>query len=414
MSTQQAYGFDIMATSPNTSRERERVAVQSRTQHHGVTRKYDGVDGPKVAIAHDYLTQFGGAEKIVLSMTKAFPDASLYTMLYEPELTYPEFADCDIHVSALNKVPLLRKYHRIGLPIYALGAESMSIDADVVLASSSGWSHGFQTRGKKLIYCYNPARWLYQTDAYLGDNSNLIKRLGLKLTKGYLKAWDKRKALSADKYLAISTMISGYIKNAYDIDAEVLFAPVAMSQSVDVEPVDEVVQKVDLADPADGYYLVVCRLMPYKNVDVVVRAFADSGRQLVVVGNGPEADRLQAMKTDNVTMLHNLTDGQMAWLYKNCRALMSSSFEDYGLTPIEAGVWGRPTIALRFGGFLDTIDEGVTGLYFDEPKPASVRAAVDRFEKRQWDSESIKAHMEQFTEEAFAARLHEVVDKLSD
>ena len=102
------------------------------------TRKYDGVDGPKVAIAHDYLTQFGGAEKVVLSMTKAFPDAPLYTMLYDPELTYPEFADLDIRVSALNKVGLARKYHRAALPIYPRVAESMYVDADIVLASCSG------------------------------------------------------------------------------------------------------------------------------------------------------------------------------------------------------------------------------------------------------------------------------------
>jgi glycosyltransferase involved in cell wall biosynthesis len=157
----------------------------------------------------------------------------------------------------------------------------------------------------------------------------------------------------------------------------------------------------------------VCRLLPYKNVDVIVRAFAGSDRQLVVVGNGPEAERLRSMKTDNVTMLHNLTDGQMAWLYKNCRALMSSSFEDYGLTPIEAGVWGRPSVALRFGGFLDTIDEGTTGLYFDEPQPDSVREALDRFESATWDQEKIKHHVSQFTEDAFSARLHEAVDKLA-
>ncbi|WP_285031543.1 glycosyltransferase [Mycolicibacterium sp. lyk4-40-TYG-92] len=377
------------------------------------TRKYDGVDGPKVAIAHDYLTQFGGAEKVVLSMTKAFPDAPLYTMLYDPELTYPEFADLDIRVSALNKVGLARKYHRAALPIYPRVAESMYVDADVVLASCSGWSHGFRTNGKKLIYCYNPARWLYQTEAYLGDHANPIKRLGLKLTKKRLLDWDRRQALAADKYLAISTMISGYVKKAYDIDAEVMFAPVAMSRSYAVEPVEELEDKVDLGDPDGSFYLVVCRLLPYKNVDVIVRAFAGSDRQLVVVGNGPEAERLRSMKTDNVTMLHNLTDGQMAWLYKNCRALMSSSFEDYGLTPIEAGVWGRPSVALRFGGFLDTIDEGTTGLYFDEPQPDSVREALDRFESATWDQEKIKHHVSQFTEDAFSARLHEAVDKLA-
>jgi glycosyltransferase involved in cell wall biosynthesis len=371
------------------------------------TRKYDGIDGPKVAIAHDYLTQLGGAEKIVLSMSKAFPEAPIYTMLYEPSTTYPEFADCDIRVSGLNKLPLARKHHRAALPIFPLVARSVFVDADIVLTSTSGWAHGFRTRGRKLIYCYSPARWLYLSDKYLGDDANLIKRAGLKLTAPYLKAWDRRMAHSSDKYLAISTLIQGRIKDTYGIDSDVLFAPVAMSQTYSTEPIP------GMDDGPGDFYLVVSRLLPYKNVDVIVRAFAGTDRKLVVVGKGPDADRLRAMKTDNVRMLSDLSDGQMAWLYKNCRALLAASFEDYGLTPIEAGVWGRPSVALRFGGFLDTIDEGVTGMYFDEPEPRAIAAALDRFEASTFDADKIRRHVEQFTEERFAEKLYAAVDDLA-
>jgi glycosyltransferase involved in cell wall biosynthesis len=370
-------------------------------------RKYDGIDGPKVAIAHDYLTQLGGAEKIVLSMTRAFPEAPIYTMLYEPETTYPEFADRDIRVSPFNKVSLLRKHHRAGLPLYPFVARSMNVDADIVLTSTSGWAHGFRTRGRKLIYCYSPARWLYLSDKYLGEDSGLIKRAGLALAKPYLKTWDRRTALSCDKYYAISTLIKGRIADTYGINAEVLFAPVAMSQSFTTEPIPE----VDSSD--GGFYLVVSRLLPYKNVDVIVRAFAGTGRRLVVVGKGPDEERLRAMKTDNVLMLSDLTDGQMAWLYQNCRALLAASYEDYGLTPIEAGVWGRPSVALRFGGFLDTIDEGVTGMYFDEPQPAAIAEALTRFEASEFDADKIRRHVEQFTEQVFTEKLHAAVDKLA-
>src|SRR5882757_4232506 len=127
---------------------------------------YNGVDGPRVAIAHDYLTQRGGAEKVVLSMSRAFPNAPIYTLLYDPATTYPEFAERDIRVSAMNKVGPLRKHHRAGLPIWPLVAQSMSVDADIVLTSTSGWAHGFRTRGRKLAYCYSPAKWLYLTDKY--------------------------------------------------------------------------------------------------------------------------------------------------------------------------------------------------------------------------------------------------------
>jgi len=370
-------------------------------------RKYDGVDGPRVAIAHDYLTQLGGAEKIVLSMSRAFPDAPIYTMLYDPETTYPEFAERDVRVSAANKFAPLRKHHRAGLPIYPLIAQSVFIDADVVLTSTSGWAHGFRTNGRKLIYCYSPARWLYLSDKYLGGESSFAKRAGLALTRPYLKAWDRRQALAADKYYAISTLIKGRIADIYGIDCEVMFAPVAMSQSYTTEPIAE------LESSGEGFYLVVSRLLPYKNVDVIVRAFAGTDRRLVVVGKGPDDERLREMKTPNVLMLSDLTDGQMAWLYKNCRALLAASYEDYGLTPIEAGVWGRPSVALRFGGFLDTIDEGVTGMYFDEPEPRAIADALDRFEAATFDADNIRRHVEQFTEDVFTQKLHTAVDKLA-
>jgi glycosyltransferase involved in cell wall biosynthesis len=119
------------------------------------------------------------------------------------------------------------------------------------------------------------------------------------------------------------------------------------------------------------------------------------------------------MKTPNVLMLSDLTDGQMAWLYKHCRALIAASYEDFGLTPIEAGVWGRPTVALRFGGFLDTIDEGVTGVYFDEPTPAAIAEALDRFEAITFDEDKIRGHVDQFTEERFAEKLYAAVDELA-
>ncbi|WP_235009846.1 glycosyltransferase [Mycobacterium sp. 3519A] len=373
-------------------------------------RRYDGVDGPKVAIAHDYLTQLGGAEKMVLSMSRAFPNAPIYTLLYDPALTYPEFAERDIRVSAANKVGPLRKHHRVGLPIWPLVANSVFVDADVVLTSSSGWAHGFRTRGRKLIYCYSPARWLYLPDKYLGEDAGLAKRIGLAATSPYLKAWDRRQARSADKYLAISTLIKGRIADAYGIDSDVVFGPAEMSNLAAAETIPAL---GGTGTENGGFYLCVSRLLPYKNVDVVIRAFANTDRQLVVVGRGPEAERLRSIKTSNVHMLSDLTDGQISWLYENCRALIAASYEDFGLTPIEAGMRGRPTVAVRWGGFLDTVDEGLSGIYFDEPEPRAIAEALDRFEQMEFDPDKIRRHVEQFDEEHFAKRLYAEVDKLA-
>jgi glycosyltransferase involved in cell wall biosynthesis len=342
-------------------------------------------------------------------MAKAFPTAPIYTMLYDPSTSFPEFAERDVRVAPINKLAALRRHHRVGLPIFPLVAGSIFIDADVVLTSTSGWAHGFRTRGRKVAYCYSPAKWLYQTDSYLGEGAGLVRRLGLRLTAPYLKAWDRRAARSCDTYLANSSMIRDRIADAYGIQAEVVFTPVAMSRSDNVEPVPEMEDwPVD-----EAFYLCVSRLLAYKNVDAVIRAFAGSERRLVVVGRGPEANRLRELKTPNVLMLSDLTDAQMAWVYKHCRALIAASYEDFGLTPIEAGVWGRPSVALRFGGFLDTIDEDVTGVYFDEPKPHAIAAALDRFESMEFDPTKIRRHVEQFNEEHFAEKLYAAVDSLT-
>jgi glycosyltransferase involved in cell wall biosynthesis len=379
-------------------------------------RRYDGLDGPRVAIAHDYLTQLGGAEKTVLAMSRAFPDAPIYTMLYDPDTTFPEFAQLDVRVPALNKIGQLRKRHRAALPLLPFVARSIFIDADVVLTSSSGWAHGFRTSGRKLIYCHSPARWLYQGEKYLGENGSLMARMGLRMTSSYLRAWDRRSALSSDKYLANSTKIRGRIAEAYGIDAEVVFPPVAMPPTDGTSPVPAVLDWLGASsyEPLSGaHYLCVSRLLPYKNVDAVIRAFAGTARRLVVVGRGPEADRLRAIKTENVIMVSDLADSQLNWLYKNCRAIIAASYEDYGLTPLEAGSWGRPAIALRFGGFLDTIQESVSGMYFDEPTPVAIAEALDRFEAMSFDPDEVRNHVSQFSEAKFAEKLYSAVDELT-
>jgi glycosyltransferase involved in cell wall biosynthesis len=375
-------------------------------------RKYDGIDGPQVAIAHDYLTQRGGAEKVVLSMSRAFPDAPIYTTLYDPGATYPEFADRDIRVSALNRSGFLRAHHRAALPLLPFAASSIHIDADIVLASTSGWAHGFRSSGRKIAFCHSPARWLYLPDMYLGEGAGKVKKSALALLAGYLRPWDRKSALSCDKYLAVSTMIRDRISEVYGIKATVVPSPVSMSTADGGESVREVEEWLDGSEIDGAYYLCVSRLLPYKNVGQVVRAFSGSGRRLVVVGSGPDAESIRRLKTDSVLMLSDLTDSQMVWLYQRCRATISASYEDFGLTPIEAGVWGRPSVVLRWGGFLDTVVEDVTGVFFDKPEPPSIAEALDRLESSELDSGEIRRHVKQFSEEHFAASLYAVVDDL--
>lgn len=369
----------------------------------------------RVALAHDYITQRGGAERVALMFARTFTDAPVTTLLYNPDSTYEEFRSVRIQTSAIDKLPRLRQNHRLALPLLAPAASRVRLDADVCLISSSGWAHGMQSTGHKVVYCHAPARWLYQESRYLGEaNGRLQDRLKtffaratLRLLKYYLKRWDRRAAHSATKYLANSTVTKDAIKDAYGIDAEVLPPPPGLQangvrEALNIEP---------------GFLLCVSRLLPYKNLDVVLDAAGlDSTARVVIVGDGPEWDRLSRMASaldGRVTMLRRLSDAHMRWLYANCSALVAISYEDYGLTPLEAAMMGKPSIALRAGGYLDTVVEDLTGIFVDEPVAPALVAAMRHTRGRQWDSKKIRAHAEKFSEDAFATRLREIVRDLA-
>lgn len=336
----------------------------------------------------------------MLALHRAFPEAPIHTTLFDPGQTYPEFAELDVHPSPLNRVSGLRSNHRRAMPLLAWASERILVRARHTIVSSSGWAHGFRTTGSKIVYCYSPARWLYQPDTYLGTTKRTLVRRGLDALSPALRRWDRRQASTATTYFAISTVVQQRIRDAYGIEAEVLPAPHSVDADAPQEP-------VDLAglDIRDGFYLCISRLLPYKNVHVVMEAFEQLDLPLVVVGRGPEERRLASMASPRVRMLKDLTDAQMRWLYAHCTAVVAASFEDFGLTPIEAASFGKPAVVLRWGGFLDTIREDETGTYFDEPTPEAVAEAVVRSRTLSWDIDQIREHAGSFSEERFANRL---------
>jgi glycosyltransferase involved in cell wall biosynthesis len=363
-------------------------------------------------LSHDYLTQRGGAERVVSIMTRAFPHSPLHTLLYEQAATFPEFRDVDVRASGLNGYHVLRNHHRVAMPLLRRAVENTVVEGSVLLASSSGWAHGIRAPGRKIVYCHTPARWLYQSAKYVGRThghhprdwarraawSGAIGMLGPSL-----RAWDARQAATADRYLVNSTVTQRAVKEIYDIDAEILPPPVSL-------PADGPVTEVPgIRNP---FLLCVARLLPYKNVDVVVEAARAAGiYDLVVVGEGPERSRLLdlAHRWNRVHLLDRVEDDQLRWLYGNCTALVTASYGDYGLTPLEAAAFGRPTIALHAGGFLDTVASGVSGHFFEEPTVASLASAITEFSQRSWDPVAITRHGERFSEARFVRRLQEVV-----
>jgi glycosyltransferase involved in cell wall biosynthesis len=364
---------------------------------------------PRVAIAHDYLTQRGGAERVVLAMHRAFPDATIHTTLYDADGTYPEFRDARVVTSPIDRVAPLRRDHRAALPVLPWAVAHLPVEADVVIASSSGWAHGVPTTGRKLVYCHAPARWLYQTDAYLGGPaSRSLRGRALLALSGRLRRWDRAAAASADRYLANSTVVRDRVREAYGIEADVLAPPYGVDASGSREEVPA------LRDWAGGgYLLVVSRLLPYKNVDVAVDAVRGLPERLVVVGSGPLEARLRAGSPANVRVVSDLSDAQLRWTYAHASRLVAPSLEDFGLTPLEAAAFGVPTLALHGGGYLDTIDPDVNGAFFATPTVAEVRAAVVSARERSWDPAAVRDHADRFSEARFAERLRAEVGRLA-
>lgn len=363
-----------------------------------------GVTGgpPRVALAHDYLTTQGGAERVVVSIMRAFPDAALYTSVYEPESIYPELADphLDVRPSVLNRSRMLRQHYRMALPVLAVTFSRLHIDADVVVCSSSGWSHGVATEGRKVVYCHNPARWLYQRTDYLAEGRKSWW-LAANSMGPALRAWDKRAAASCHRYLANSSIVARRIQRVYGRDAEVLPPPATL----DAEGPQLVVEGLE-----PGFVLCVGRLMAYKGVrEIVEAARLLPDLRVVLVGDGPLEGDLRLSLPRNVVLLGRVPDTELRWLYANCSVLVAASREDFGLTPVEAALFGRPSVVLRYGGFLDTMVEGVTATFFDEPEPRFIAAAIKEALATNWDAKLIVKNAERYSEQGFIRRLREIV-----
>jgi len=362
------------------------------------------VSRPRIALVHDYLTQRGGAERVVLTLADAYPAATIHTSLYDPEGTFPEFRDHTVVTSPLDRIGLLRTHHRLALPLLAPAFDHLHVDADVAICSSSGWAHGARVTGAKVVYCYTPARWLYdQRDQYLAGSAGLSSAVIAAMAPA-LRRWDRRAAATADRYLVSSRVVRDRVADVYGIAADIVPPPVEIDVTAPARAP---------AGVAPGFLLCVSRLLPYKNVGAVVEAVARRpGQRLVVVGAGPLADELAATSPSNVVLLGKVDDAELRWLYGACLGLVAASYEDFGLTPLEAAAFGRPTAALRWGGFLDTIVEGETGVLFDEPEPGAIADAVDRLVATPWSEQALVDHAARYSPDRFLESVAAVVDEV--
>lgn len=346
-----------------------------------------------VAVVHDYLNQRGGAERVVLEMGSMWPDAPIYTSLYRPASTFPEFGRLDVRTSFLDRLPVDRAFRAL-FAFYPAAFRSLgTIDADVVISSSSGWAHSVRTspRAFHAVYCYTPARWLYGGE-YM--NASAGQRLLAPFKSGQ-RSWDRQAARRPDLYIAISECVRDRIKTQYGRDAPVVYPP------VDIERFEPSARGDRL--------LVVSRLLQYKRVDVIVDAATRAGIGLDVVGGGPALADLRARAGPTVRFLGRLSDARITELFQDCRAFCLPGLEDFGITPVEANAAGKPVIAFAGGGALETIEEGVTGAFFAEHTVEAVLDALGRCDAITTPPELIAEHARRFSSEVFRERLRTVV-----
>lgn len=348
----------------------------------------------QLLVVHDYLTQRGGAERVVLSMLRAFPHARLLTSVYEPSTTFAEFADHDIDVLWPSRVGAFRRDHRLSFPILAAAFSSFRTDEDV-LCSTSGWAHGVRTSARKTVYCYTPARWLYAPQDF--TSGRIAAAALLRVAGPPLRAWDRRAAASADTYLTSSYAVAARIREAYGREAQVLPPPMLLPKAQSA-PID--------GRLPERYALVVSRLQPYKNVEHAIAAASAVDIPLVIVGRGPERERLSRVAGRDVHFREGLSSAELDAVYAGATVLVAPAREDFGLTPIEAGARGVPVVALAAGGYLETVIDGVTGLLYS---PGGLADAVADALARDWDQDVLRAHAETYAEDHFIERLRVAV-----
>lgn len=357
----------------------------------------------QVGLGHDYLTQRGGAERVVLSMLNGFGTRELTTSFYDADGTYPEYRAIEVRTSPVNSVGWFRRDPRRALPILpALFKRLRLDDCDVALVSSSGWAHGMSTTAPKVVYCHNPPRWLYQPEHYFKD-SELTRRSVSGPVRRHLLEWDAEAAASAAVYIANSSNVAARIRDAYRIEPQLLFPPNNLSPGAEEAP----------ADVEPGFFLVIGRPRGYKNTEIVCQAIDSlKHERLVVVGGLPEHPEGRAW-SPRIVGLTGVTDAQLRWLYRNASALVGAAHEDFGLTPVEAASFGVPTVALAAGGYLDTVVPGTTGRLVSELDPEAFRVAlaagIDDL-----DRNVIKSHAEKFSPQSFIQRLETILRKAAD
>lgn len=358
----------------------------------------------RLSLVHDFLIQMGGAEKVVEVMAEAYPEAPIYTSATLGENLFPIFRSPRVQNSWMNRLPGMERLHKKLFFLYPLAFKSLHIeDSDVAWISSSSFSKWIpKPAGTKFVcYCHTPPRYFWNPDEYLENEiRNPFLRGFVRLLMPLFRLSDLRQSRKVDLFLANSRNVQERIRECYGRESIVVYPPVD-------------VNRFQVSDRSDDFYLIVSRLVAYKHIDRAVKAFTISGKKLVIIGDGPDRARLESIAGSSVTFLGRAPDAMVTEKMATCRAYIFPGSEDFGITPVEAQACGKPVIAFRDGGALETVIEGTTGLFFDNPDAESLLAAIAKFETMNWSASEIRRNAERFSVARFLEETRDCLDRVA-
>jgi glycosyltransferase involved in cell wall biosynthesis len=352
------------------------------------------------ALVHDWLNQLGGAEDVLEALVEMFPSAPIYTSIYWREKMPPRYRAWPIRVSFMDRLPAIHRHHQPYLFLYPLAFQAFDFSGHtLILSNKSGFCHGVRKPpgAVHVCYCLTPTRYVWGFDDYaaregFGPGTRQILRPALSV----LRAWDRAAARRVDHFVAISSEVQRRIAGFYGRDSVIIYPPVATERfAPDAETGD--------------YFLTLGRLIPYKRVDLAVRACTALNLPLLVAGDGRDRGRLEKLAGPTVKFLGRVPEVDLPGLMARCRAFIFPGLEDFGITPVQAMAAGRPVIAFAGGGALDTVVEGQTGHLFRTQTVEALMAVLSQFDPSRFDPAAIRAHALKFDKAVFVKRMQDFI-----
>ena len=359
----------------------------------------------KTAIVHYWLINMRGGEKMLEALLEMFPDADIYTHVYNPKAVSQLINSHRIFTSRVNRLPFAKKLYRLYMPLMPNALMDFNLQGyDLVISSEAGPAKGVvpNPNAYHICYCHSPMRYLWDMYHEYFKGTNPFVRFFMKRLIPSLRLWDITSANMVDRFITNSNYTAKRIRRVYNRDAEVVYGPAPIEKFLNVE-----------RKPSD-YYLFFGQITGYKRADIAIEACVKSGRKLIVAGAGAKKKDVKKYgKTGLVAFKGRVSDEEAAALFAGARALLYPGIEDFGLVPVEANAASCPVIAFRGGGALETVKENVTGLFFNEQTPESLVAAMDKFEQNELnfcDRQLFIEHVQQFSKGVFLKRIQGVIE----